>query len=103
MQKAGKDWRSLLQLLPHLCILTPPATCRTSFFSLNDSKRPFHGVATFCKDATAVPVAVEDGLAGTRLQAAASAGRGICLEPESTWWWRCAHRGCKGRAVAVPS
>ena len=67
-----------------------PTPCRTSFFSLNDSKRPFHGVATFCKDATAAPVAAEDGLAGTRLQAAASAGRGICLEPDSTWWWRCA-------------
>ena len=80
-----------LALCPfQLCLPTPPAnTCRTSFFSLNDSKRPFHGVATFCKDATAAPVAVEDGLAGTRLQAAASAGRGICLEPDSTWWWRC--------------
>ena len=102
MLKAGRDWRRvpLPWCLPAKQALTSCKICRTSFFSLNDTGRPLYGVATFCKDATAAPVAAEDGLAGTRLQAAASAGRGICLEPESTWWWRCAHGGGKGSGHA---
>ena len=63
---------------------------RESFFSLNPNAH--HGVATFCKVATALPRAAEDGLAGTRTletTPGAEHPEGICSDFDSKWWWRC--------------
>lgn len=62
---------------------------RESYFSLNPNAH--HGVATFCKVATALPRAAEDGLAGTRTletTPGAEQPEGICSDFDSKWWWR---------------
>jgi hypothetical protein len=67
-------------------------TCRTSFFAFCTFRSGYAGVATFCRTNSALPVAAEEGLAGTvgpqNDQMAKEGLTRIHSEPSDRFWDR---------------
>ena len=81
-------------LVTAVYLLQTWCVCRNSFFSFCTYKSGYAGVATFCREQTAQPLAAEEGMTGTvpmqNSHASGAAQHRIHFSPFDTFWNRCA-------------